>query len=279
VGDETRAAVETILEHSVTLDFPTIALLGPGGLLTSQKGKCYYSCTPGLLQAAIVKHPKLTGAVLVVAGYLDARGYGNEPSLVILKRVQYSPANSPQYASPQTQWGLRVMRSIMSIVSWSGVDNLFAKLASVAVLREPMALSHSVLMEYTRLRSSSDTEYIMYSGLCSLVSALLTCNLVLGLSLQLSIHRLQYRSSLYTSPNLLLFTSSFLSLVGRRSYYYYISPPATALKSPRASFPIFSSLLPSCPFLDHSSSLSIIFYYTYTPFKFSPKRASSNSLG
>ena len=106
-------------------------------VLVGDAGYCATPLTGYGTSLAIIGAYVLAGEIFTqrenVAGALQ--GY-QDLMLPFVKKVQYIPANGPQYANPQTQWGIRVMRSIMSVVSWSGVDKLFAKLGSVAALSE-----------------------------------------------------------------------------------------------------------------------------------------------
>lgn len=106
-------------------------------VLVGDAGYCATPLTGYGTSLAIIGAYVLAGEIFTqredLAGALQ--GY-QDLMLPFVKKVQYVPANGPQYANPQTQWGIRVMRSIMSIVSWSRVDKLFAKVASVAALSE-----------------------------------------------------------------------------------------------------------------------------------------------
>jgi 2-polyprenyl-6-methoxyphenol hydroxylase-like FAD-dependent oxidoreductase len=106
-------------------------------VLVGDAGYCATPLTGYGTSLAIIGAYVLAGEILTQRGNVASalQGY-QDLMLPFVKKVQYVPANGPQYLNPQTQWGIRVMRSIMSFVSWSRVDKLVVKLASVAALSE-----------------------------------------------------------------------------------------------------------------------------------------------
>ena len=50
--------------------------------------------------------------------------------LPFVKKVQYLPVG-PQYLNPRTWWGLSILRNIMWFVTWTRLDKLMIKLASM----------------------------------------------------------------------------------------------------------------------------------------------------
>lgn len=105
-------------------------------VLLGDAGHCPTPLTGYGTSLAIIGAYVLAGEILRSPEDVEtALGRYQDLMLPFAKKVQYMPV-APQYLNPRTWWGLSVMRSVMWFVTWSRLDKLMMKLASLPSLSQ-----------------------------------------------------------------------------------------------------------------------------------------------
>jgi len=104
-------------------------------VLLGDAGYCPTPLTGFGTSLAIIGGYVLAGEILRSAGDVEtALASYQDLMLPYVKKVQYMPV-APQYLNPRTGWGLSIMRNVMWFVTWTRLDKLMLKLASLPSLQ------------------------------------------------------------------------------------------------------------------------------------------------